>query len=475
MKKAVWVVLILIGLASCGSPPKYEKVNVELPSEFGDATLWKLAQPRDHQLKQNWWEELGDVQLNQLEEQALINSPNVKIAAEKVNQARASFNSSSAVLFPQLSLSGRLARIGISEARPLTNDNTPQKSTAQTDILPQMLASYELDLWGRVSSLVAVGEANLESSMADFQNIKLVLSTDIATNYFNLRQADIELDLLSQLIQLQEKAYFLATERFKLGLNSAFENTQLQISLETSRVQIEQLKRTRTIYEHALATLVGQNATNFKISPNLQERKLIHIPVGIPSTLLERRPDIASAERALAAANAQIGIAQAAYYPQIVLGAGFGYESTTIPLLYRATSRIWSFGPNISLPLFDGGRIDANVAFSKSGYAIAVENYKKVVLTAMQEVEDGISGVLALERAWEQANKASKSAYRLFEIALERYKGGVASGFDLALAEQAYINIKRQETQALALRLQVQIFLVKATGGGWSGQKTDGL
>jgi outer membrane protein TolC len=184
---------------------------------------------------------------------------------------------------------------------------------------------------------------------------------------------------------------------------------------------------------------------------------------------------VASAERAVAAANAQIGIAQAAYYPQITLGGGFGYEATKLSNLYFAPSRVWSFGPSLSLPLFDGGRIDANVAFSKSTYAIAVESYKKAVLTAMQEVEDGVSGVLALDKAWLQATRASQTASRIFEISKERYKGGVSSAFELALAEQAYINTKRLETQAFASKLQVQIFLIKATGGGWSGKKAEGL
>jgi outer membrane protein TolC len=184
---------------------------------------------------------------------------------------------------------------------------------------------------------------------------------------------------------------------------------------------------------------------------------------------------VASAERAVAQANAQIGIAQAAYYPQITLGGGFGYEATRLSNLYYAPSRVWSFGPSFNLPLFDGGRIDANVAFTKASYAIAVESYKKAVLTAMQEVEDGLSGVWALDKALEQAVKASQSAARIFDISKERYKGGVASAYDLALAEQAYLSVKRQETQAFASKLQVQIFLIKATGGGWSGQKADGL
>ena len=475
MKNVGLIAMALFGLVSCSSPPKYEKVKFELPSEFRDFGTWKLAKPNDQQLKQKWWEELGDSELNSVQERALKSSSNLKIALEKVKQSRANFNTANASLFPQVNASGRLARLGISSARPLTNYNTPNQATVQTDILPQVLSSYEFDFWGRVSSSVALGEANLEQSMADFQNVRLILSTDVATYYFNLSPADIEIDLLEQLIRLQEKALLLANERFKLGLNSTLENIQQQIALETTSGQIEQLKRTRSIYEHALATLIGENATEFKLAVNLKERRYQDIPIGIPADLLMRRPDVASAERAVAAANAQIGIAQAAYYPQSVLGGGFGYQATRLSNLYYAPSRVWSFGPSLSLPLFDGGRIDANVAFNKSGYAIAVENYKKVVLTAMQEVEDGISGVLALDKAFEQANRASKSAFRILEVSKERYMGGVANALDLALAEQAYINVKRQETQALALRIQVQIFLIKASGGGWSGNKSEGL
>jgi len=466
---------LVVGLVSCSSPPKYDKVKLDLPSEFRDTGAWKLANPSDQALKQAWWEEFKDTDLNAFEERALKNSPNLKIAIEKVNQSRANFNTANAGLFPQFNAAGRLARLEISGARPLTNYNTPNQATVQTDILPQVLASYELDFWGRVSSSVAAGEAGLEQSMADFQNVKLVLSADVATNYFNLRQSDIEIDILSQLVALQEKAVNLAMERFKLGLNSALESQQQEIALSTTRGQLEQLKRSRQVFEHALGTLVGENATDFKVPVKLQERRFIDIPLGIPAALLERRPDVASAERAVAAANAQIGIAQAAYYPQIVLGGGFGYEATRLSNLYYAPSRIWSFGPSLSLPLFDGGRIDANVAFTKAAYSIAVESYKKAVLTAFQEVEDGLSGVRALDKAWVQAAQASQSAARILDISKERYKGGVASSFDMALAEQAFLNVKRQETQAFASKLQVQIFLIKATGGGWSGRKAEGL
>lgn len=475
MKNVGFFVLMLLGLVSCSSPPKYEKVKLDVPAEFRDSSAWKLAKPNDQQLKQKWWEELGDDELNSLLERAFKNNPNLKIAVEKVNQSRANFNTANASFFPQVNATGRLARLEISSARPLTNYNSPNQATVQTDILPQMVASYEFDFWGRVSSTVAAGQANLEQSMADFQNVRLILSTDVATYYFNIRQADIEIDLLNQLIRLQEKALLLASERYKLGLNSALEKTQQQIALETTSGQIEQLKRTRSIFEHALASLVGQNATDFKLGTKAIERRSLDTPLGIPAVLLERRPDVASAERAVAAANAQIGIAQAAYYPQIVLGGGFGYQATQLANLYYAPSRVWSFGPSLSLPLLDGGRIDANVAFNKSGYAIAVENYKKVVLTAMQEVEDGISGVLALDKALEQASRASQSALKIFEVSQDRYKGGVANALDLALAEQAYVNVKRLETQAMASRLQVQIFLVKAIGGGWRGDKSEGL
>jgi len=468
-------VLLLASLTSCSSPPKYERTPIELPAEFKESGAWKLAQPRDQQLRAKWWEEFGDADLNAFEERALKSSPNLKIAFEKVNQARANFNTANAGLFPQVNATGRLARLEISSARPLTNYNTPNQATVQTDIFPQALASYELDLWGRVSSGVAAGAAGLEQTMADFQNVRLVLSTDVATNYFNLRQADIEIDLLSQLIALQERAVELAAERFKLGLNSALESAQQQIALDTTRGQLEQLKRTRAVFEHALGTLVGENASDFKVPVQRKDRRFIDIPASTPSSLLERRPDVASAERAVAQANALIGVAQAAYYPQITLGGGFGYEATRLSNLYYAPSRVWSFGPSFTLPLLDGGRIDANVAFTKASYAIAVETYKKAVLTAMQEVEDGLSGVGALDKALEQAVKASQSAERIFNIAKERYKGGVASAYDLALAEQALLGVKRQETQAYASKLQVQIFLIKATGGGWSGQKTEGF
>jgi len=337
----------------------------------------------------------------------------------------------------------------------------------QNDFALGLNVNYEVDLAGRVQRNVEGARASSQQSAADFENTRLLLSADLAGNYFNLRELDVELDVLSRSIALQRKALELATSRHDLGATSGLDVAQQQALLDTTLTQVDVLRKARAQYEHAIATLVGTPAPLFSLAPELVPMTPPAVPLGVPSDLLERRPDIASAERAMAAANAQIGVAKAAFYPSIMLAPSYGVDSRNIDTLFNAPSVVWSLGVSLAQTIFDGGRVSANVDFAKGGYAASVASYRRVVLTAMQEVEDGITGVAALDRAYTQAQAAIVSARRVLDLANSRYEGGVSTYLDVISAQQSLLNSERQAAQLLGQRMLTSVFLIKALGGDW--------
>ena len=457
-------------LAGCSTAPIYNKPQVDMPVTWQTQAPWRQGAPNDLAAKGPWWERFNDVQLNALEEKAMLNNQTLAAANARLAQARATLGASSASLFPQVSVGTRVANQRISANRPLTKPNTPNFTTIQNDYSPSIAVSYEFDLAGRVQSLVEGATASAEQSAADLENTKLLLTADLAINYFNLRSLDADLQVLSKSIDLQKKLLSMATDRHDLGATSGLEMAQQQALLDTTLSQVHVLKRQRAVFENAIATLTGTAAPQFSIAPLVFLALPPDVPLGIPSDVLERRPDIALAERAMAAANAQIGVANAAFYPSVTFGPSFGLDSTRLPTLFSAPSMLWSLGVSTSQVIFDGGRIKANVDFSRAGYDVTVANYRRVVLTAMQEVQDGISGVASLDLAYNQTLTAVKSAQQVFKIASERYEGGVANYLDVITAQQSLLNSERQASQLLGQRLVTTVFLIKALGGGWQVQ-----
>ncbi|MES3000238.1 MAG: efflux transporter outer membrane subunit [Pseudomonadota bacterium] len=454
-------------LAGCAAQPPYHRPSVEMPVAWKLEAPWKAAQPDDGAIRGAWWKRFGDAQLDALQDQAIVASPTLAAAAARLAQARASVDVSSAGLFPQLALSGRATRLKISENRPLTNYNSSNFSTVQNDAALSFNVAYEADLWGRVRSTVDAARATAEQSAADLQNVRLVLASDLAANYFNLRELDIELDVLRQSIALQRRALELATTRHDLGATSGLDVAQQQALLDSTLTQVDVLRRQRSQFENAIATLTGRPAPLFSLAPEASARTAPPVPLGVPSDILQRRPDVAAAERAMAAANAQIGVARAAYFPSITIGPTLGVDSRALSSLFDASSLLWSLGISIAQPLFDAGRTDANVAIAEAGYQITVANYRRTVLTAMQEVQDGISGSAALDRAVAQAALAEQSAQRVLQLATDRYEGGVATYLDVITAQQSLLNSQRQLAQLQGQRMLVAVLLVKALGGDW--------
>ena len=454
-------------LAACAAGPDYVRPKLDMPAAWKTEAPWREGAPSDAAAKGAWWQRFDDAQLDQLQTQALANNATLAVASARLAQARASVEGVSAARFPQLAVGTRDQRFRISANRPLSNYSAPNFSTVQNEFSLSFTVSYEADLAGRVQRTIEGARASAEQSAADLENTRLLLSADLAAAYFNLRALDIEIDVLTRSIALQQRAFDLISARHQLGAVSGLEVAQQQALLDNTRVQVDVLARQRGQFEHAIATLTGTAAPTFALAPQVRVYVPPPIPIGVPSDVLERRPDVASAERAMAAANAQIGVAKSAFYPSVLLAPSGGVDSRTIGTLFDAPSLLWSLGVSASQTLFDGGRLNANVDVAKAGYDGTVANYRRVVLTAMQEVEDGITGGASLERAHGQALAAVASARRVLDMATARYEGGATTYLDVITAQQSLLVAERQAAQLLGQRLLTSVFLIKALGGDW--------
>ncbi|MEO8080732.1 MAG: efflux transporter outer membrane subunit [Caldimonas sp.] len=456
-------------LAGCVAGPDYVRPAVTMPAAWTVEAPWRVASPADTAAKGPWWQRFGDPRLDALQRQALAQSPTLALASARLEQSRALLRGASAGLLPSATLGARAGRQRISANRPLTNYAATNFTTVQDDFVLSLSAAYEVDLAGRVRRGVEGTEAGVEQSTADLENTRLVLGTDLATAYFNLRATDIELDALARSIALQRRSLDFVGTRHDLGAASGLDVAQQQALLDNTLTQVDLLRRQRSLYEHAVATLAGTPAPLLGLVPEIAPLAPPAVPLGVPSDLLQRRPDVASAERAMAAANAQIGVATAAWYPSITLAPSLGAESRSLASLFDAPSALWSLGAGITAPLFNGGRIDANVAFARAGYDATVASYRRVVLVAMQEVEDGITGLAALERADTQARTSVQAARHVLELATARYEGGATTYLDVISAQQTLLTAERQAAQIEGQRLLTSVFLIKALGGDYPG------
>lgn len=454
-------------LAGCAAGPDYRKPQADMPAAWTPEAPWRPVQPQDAAARGPWWERFGDARLNALQQQALAGNQTLAIAAARLAQARAQLNVASAGQYPQASIGARAARARISANRPLTNYNSPNFATVQNEFALGLNVSYEPDLFGRVQRVVEGAAASAQQTAADLENTRLLLSAELAGNYFNLRELDIELDVVARAIALQRRALELAASRHDLGAASGLDVAQQQALLDNTLTQVDILGKQRAQYEHAIATLTGTPAPEFSIAPSTAPIKLPEIPLGVPSDVLERRPDIAAAERAMAAANAQIGVASAAFYPSFMLQPSYGVDSRNWGALFNAPSVLWSLGVSATQSLFDAGRLRAGVDFTKAGYEATVASYRRTVLVAMQEVEDGITGIASLDRAYAQSQSAIASARRVLDLANSRYEGGVTPYLDVIAAQQSLLNSERQAAQLMGQRLLTSVFLIKALGGDW--------
>jgi multidrug efflux system outer membrane protein len=460
-------------LAACAVGPDYRRPAAETPPAWAPVEPWHEAVPGDALLKGNWWELFQDSGLNPLVERALAGNQNLKVASARLSQAQDQLTIARSALFPTVGLSASAIRSKDSANRPLSAYSVPNQSTVQNDFKLGPSVGYELDLFGRVRREVEGARASAEQAVADFENTRLVLLAALVTDYYALRETDAEIDVVRRSLELQRNALTFVTSRHDLGFATGLDLAQQQALLESSETQLELLQNQRYQFEHALATLVGTPAPSFTLPAVTTAPPLPALPLGVPSELLQRRPDVASAERAMAAANARIGVAKAAYFPTIELAPGLGvpgigWESAAVASLFDAPSRLWAIGASASQTVFDAGKTRAEVRFANSDYDAAVAAYRQAVLTAMEEVENGITGLASLERAARQANASVDSAQRAFDIASERYKGGVDTYLDVITAEQILLTNQRQAAQIQGQQFATAVFLVKALGGGWT-------
>jgi NodT family efflux transporter outer membrane factor (OMF) lipoprotein len=439
-----------------------------MPAAFTGLTAtnlgeWKPAEPSASLPRGAWWELFGDAELNRLETLATANNQQLAAAFANFQQARALVNVARADLFPQVSGAPSYNR-----QRTSANMSSGRGATFSTFNLP-VDASWELDLWGRVKKGVEGARARLTAAGDDLEAAKLSIQAEIALDYFMLRSIDEDRALLEEAIKTYQRSLTLTQNRHKGGIATDYDVSLAETQLRSTEAQLPADDLQRANLRHALATLCGLPATGFVI-PGAQSplTNAPSIPVALPSELLERRPDIAAAERRMAAANADVGVARTAFYPRVTLGGFAGLQSIDAGTLFNWPSRMWSVGPSLQVPIFTGGRNRAQQAAAVAAYDATVADYRQTVLGAFQEVEDQLAAQHLLAREYDAENAALTSARRTLEISADRYKGGVITYLDVAIAQNAALGHEQTVVQLRARRLAASVSLIKALGAGWS-------
>jgi outer membrane protein, multidrug efflux system len=473
-RSAPWWFGVIGAVAGCAVGPDYHRPQTQVPPAWQPDALWHEAAPSDAALKGQWWQAFMDADLNPLVDRALTGNQNLRVAAARLDQARDQVTVARSALLPTIDLSAAAARGKTSANRPLAGYAIQNQATVQNNFELGPTVSYEIDLFGRVRREVEGARASEQQAEADYENTRLMLTAQLVTDYFALRELDAEIGVVSRSLDLQRDALGFIRSRHELGFATGLDLAQQEALVDANATQFELLNNQRAQYEHAIATLVGTAAPGFSVPAAPASAALPRIPVGLPADLLQRRPDVASAERAMAAANARIGVARAAYYPNISLGTGFGepnvgWQSNALSTLFNASSRLWSLGLSAGETLFDAGKTRANVRIADADYTAAVATYRQTVLVAMEEVENGITGLAALARAVTQADASVKSAQAAVDIATARYKGGVDTYLEMITAQQALLSNQRQDVQVRGQQFATAVYLVKALGGGWQG------
>jgi NodT family efflux transporter outer membrane factor (OMF) lipoprotein len=461
--------LILLGAAmlslpGCAVGPKYRTPAVPTPPAYKEIGNWKTAQPSDQNLGGNWWEIFHDSQLNALEQQINVSNQNLKAAVAQYQEARAALRYARADYYPTISTAPSATREKYSDNRPAS---TVKGSTFNDFVLPVDL-SYETNAWGRVSRNVESYREQAQASAADLAVVNLTMHADLAVNYFAARTLDAEQKLLQDTVAQYQQALDLNEERYKGGLASEVEVEQARTILETTQAQLVDVGVARAQYEHATAVLVGKAPADFSLPPLPLTTPPPPIPVGVPSELLERRPDIASAERQVASANAQVGLAKTAYYPLVNIFGSAGFESATISTLLQGPSAFWSVGPSALFTIFDAGRRHAVNDQARAAYDSSVASYRQAVLTAFQEVEDNLAGLRILEQEAGVQATAVQSAQRSLELSNTRYEGGVTSYLEVITAQNAALSDEVTAVNILGRRMASAVLLIEALGGGWN-------
>jgi NodT family efflux transporter outer membrane factor (OMF) lipoprotein len=467
-----WVKIVsLCGMAglfqlflSCTAGPDYVRPPAPVPEAYREIQGWKIAEPKDQTLRGKWWEMFDDHRLNDLAEQIDISNQNIASAEAQFRQARALVQAARAGYFPTVTVGASFTR---SLASSATGTATASPQSVSLYSLP-VDASWELDLWGRIRRSVEASRAGAQASEADLESVRLSARVELVQDYFQMRALDAQKELLDRTVDALERSRELTQNRYLSGIASRGDVLQADTLLSTTRAQAIDLGVQRSQFEHAIGVLIGEPPSLFILPFSPLAAPPPAIPVGLPSELLERRPDIAGAERRMAAANAQIGVAVAGYYPTVTLGASAGFQSTDLSRWLNWPSRFWSFGPALSELVFSGGLIQARTEQARAGYEAAVANYRQIVLTAFQEVEDNLAALRILEQESAIQEEAVQAAEQSLEIAANQYKAGIVGYLNVIAAQTAVLSGRRASLDILSRRMTAGILLIKALGGGWN-------
>jgi multidrug efflux system outer membrane protein len=457
-------------LAGCVVGPDYKRpVATTIPGAYAGATNgWKVAQPQAQFSKGNWWEVFGDAELNELEVQSSAANQQLKAAVDRFAEARAAMDATRSGLFPFLSLSGSYTRQRTSANAPAgTTSRAAGRSSTYNDFTVPLDLAYEVDLWGRVRRSIESARAQAQATADDLEAIKLAIQAEVAVDYFTLRALDSQLAVLRANVEVFSKSLELTMNRRVGGVATDLDVAQAQTILDTTQAQLPAVTLQRARFEHALAALVGQPASAFHVPERALATEPPFIPSGVPSELLERRPDISAAERRMAAANADIGVAKAAFFPSIKLNGLAGLESISAGTLFNASSGFWAVGPTLNLPIFEGGRLRANLRLAKATYEEVIANYRQSVLSAFSDVEDNLSAQDLLASQYDAQSNALIAARKQLEIADNRYRNGLVTYLEVATAQNTVLNVEFATAQLRGQRLIAAVTLVKALGGGW--------
>lgn len=470
-RSALTLSIAIALLTGCSVGPDYVQPTVSEPAHYKESGPWKKAQPRDDISKGNWYTIFHDPKLNELEAEAQSANQTLRAAVARVSEARAVARETEAGFFPSINFNADGSRQRTSpnngQAVAQSGGHTSATTFTSATVVPFDL-SYELDIWGKVRRSFEASGDQAQASLADYENVLLTLKADVAINYFALRTADSEIDVQRRTIKSYQDALDLTNSRFKGGISTQLDVEQSQATLAAAQAQLATLDQDRAKVEHAIAVLVGQPPATFSLPFNPLDLRLPAIPAGLPSDLLERRPDVAAAERRVAAQNAEIGVAIAAYFPSVNLTGQTGLDSGDLGLLFNWQSRIWSYGPNIQFPIFEGGQISATVKQQRASYEENVANYRQSVLVAFQDVEDSLSSLRYLARQAEAEDRAFESYKKALDLTNARYTTGLVSYFDVIQAQSLALGSEQLTVQIEGNRMTTTVQLIKALGGGWS-------
>ncbi len=456
----------LILLTGCTVGPNYVKPSVETPTaykEIGDGTSWKIAEPGDEHIRGAWWELFGDTQLSALEEQVAISNQNIAVAEAQYRQALALVQASRAGYFPTVTLGPSYTR----SRRPVGAGGAVRSSVITSDYLASGQASWEPDIWGKVRRTVEGSEANAQASAADLEAVRLSVQAELAQDYFQLRTLDAQRQLFNSTVAAYRTFLEMTKNRYASGVASRSDVLQAETQLKTAEAQAIDIGVLRSQLEHAIALLVGKPASVFSIAVSPLSATPPPIPAGVPSVLLERRPDIAAAERRAAAANAQIGVAQAAYYPNITLTASGGFEAAHLYRWLTWPNRLWSVGTTVLETVFDGGLRGAQTEQARAAYDANAASYRQTVLTGFQEVEDNLAALRILEEEARVQEEAVNAARQSVIVSTNQYKAGTVSYLDVVTVQTIALNNERTAIDILGRRMTAGVLLIKALGGGW--------